>query len=105
MKETTVSPVPKQKDDKIISSSPVPSKKIIMLSFYDALREVVEGKRLTKVEWDDYKTYIFADENWLLIHNNNCPKVECKKGCKNHTLTISRGDMEGVDWYVIPEKN
>ena len=99
----SVSPVPKQ--DKIVASSPVPAKKIVMLNFFDALREILEGKRLTKVEWDDVDTYLFADENWLLIHNSICQQPECKKGCKTHTLKLSRGDMEGVDWYVIPEAN
>lgn len=98
-----VSPVPK--DDKIVASSPVPAKKIVMLSFYDALRETIEGKRLTKVEWDDVNTYIFADADWLLIHRGDCEMKECKKGCKTHRLMISRGDMEGVDWYAVPEAN
>lgn len=99
----SVSSVPKE--DKIVSSSPVPTKKIVMLNFYDALRETIEGKRLTKVEWDDVNTYILADENWLLIHRGHCDMKECKKGCKTHRLMISRGDMEGVDWYAVPQAN
>lgn len=78
---------------KVVSSSPVPEKKIVMLSFFDALREILGGERVTRVQWDNKDTYVFMLNDFLKIH----------LGDKIHDLLTSRGDMEGVDWYVLPK--
>lgn len=78
-----------------ISRSPVPVKKIEMLTFADALREVLNGKKLTRVVWNDVQTFILLKGEFLTIHI----------GGKYHQLIVSVGDMEGLDWYVLPQSN
>lgn len=78
-----------------ISRSPVPAKKVEMLTFADAVREVLNGKRLTRVAWNDVQTFILLKGEFLSIHI----------GGKFHQLIVSVGDMEGLDWYVLPQSN
>lgn len=77
---------------KSMTTSPVPTKKVTMLTFTDAIREVLAGKKLTKVSWDDVETYMLLREEFLYIHI----------GGKFHQLILSTGDMEAIDWYVLP---
>jgi len=78
----------------VVSRSPVPVKKIETLNFYDALREVTIGKKITRVSWENNETYLFLAGEFLMIHI----------GEKDHQLIVSRGDIEGIDWFVLPEK-
>jgi len=75
-------------------TSPVPAKKVEMLSFPDAIREVLNKKRLTRVAWDNIDTYIVLHDEFLYIHLDKTL----------HPLITSLGDMEGIDWYVLPDK-
>lgn len=84
-----------QKEATPISRSPVPTKKIDMLTFADAVREVLNGKRLTRIAWNDVQTFILLKGEFLTIHI----------GGKYHQLIVSVGDMEGLDWYVLPQSN
>lgn len=84
------------KDKSVVASmSPVPTKKIEVFNFYDALREVSVGKRITRVAWNDHNTFVFMKDEFLMIHI----------GGADHQLIVSRGDMEGIDWYNLPEVN
>ena len=84
-----------QKEVVPVSHSPVPMKKVEMLTFADALRETLNGKRLTRVVWNDIQTFILLKGEFLTIHI----------GGKYHQLIVSVGDMEGLDWYVVPQSN
>ena len=85
----------KAKVEKFITKSPKPVVKVEMLNFYDAIREVQNKKRLTRVQWDDKDIYIFLNDQHLSIHI----------GGKDSQLIVSLGDMEGLDWYVLPDQN
>ena len=61
------------------------------LNFFDALKEVSCGKRITKREWNDQEIYLTMADGRLKIS---------KQG-KLHDLIISDGDMTGEDWVVI----
>jgi hypothetical protein len=74
--------------------SPTPVKKVEMLDFMDAIREVLNGKRVTRVSWEDVNVYIFLANDFLCIDMGNSV----------HQLVTSLGDMQGLDWYVLPEK-
>lgn len=84
-------------DDEAKTTSPVPPKKIVMLNFSDAIREVLNGGHLTRVSWSNIKTYIFLEGDYLKI------QLDGKKEADN--LIVSIGDMEGLDWYTIPQVN
>lgn len=79
----------------VVSTSPVPKRKVEMLSFADALREVLNGKKMTRVAWDDTDVFIYLEGEFLSINMNG----------KIHQLIVSVGDMEGIDWYALPVIN
>ena len=77
--------------------SPVIPKKpeIMELSFPEALKAVIKGRRITRLEWKDSKVYLHLGRGFLLIN---------KKG-EDHVLTVSGGDLLGTDWIILPELN
>lgn len=72
-------------------TSPILTPKTILLNFPDAIREVLSGKKLTRIVWDKPETFIFLQGEFLSIQMDG----------KTHQLIVSLGDMEGIDWYVI----
>lgn len=82
-------------DDQVPSSSPLPpqnDKVIQSLTFFDALKEISNGKRVTKLEWADKNTYGILTNGILMINLSN-------GGLK--AWTISDGDLTGTDWIVL----
>jgi hypothetical protein len=83
--ETGTSPVP---------TSPVPAEPKsapLSLSFPDAMRAVINGKKVRRTEWVDREEYCLMRESYLMIHRNG----------KFHGWLISDGDMMAVDWEVV----
>lgn len=79
-------------------TTPVPKKKkeVKMLSFPNALMEVITGGKITKLEWDNKDTYVFLQDGFLCIHNS---------GDNNpHALLIKEADLTGLDWMVLDDK-
>ena len=75
-------------------TSPVPKKKQqVELSFYDAIREIMEGKRVARLEWPNKADYCLLQDTFLTIFI---------KG-EFHQWSINDGDVEGIDWVVLPE--
>lgn len=79
------------------SLSPVPkknleiSKDVTELSFPDAIKAIINGNKIHRIEWDDINEYGLLKDNFLMIHRNN----------KFHTWIISEGDMMALDWIII----
>jgi len=76
------------------SQSPLPPKKVrvqIQLSFYDALKELISGKKMTRLEWGDVTEYGFIEGTYLKIH----------KGGKIHNWIVSEGDIQATDWVIM----
>lgn len=72
--------------------TPTPQRKeheSITMSFIDAMREIVNGKTVRRISWpeDDYS---LLKDGWIVVHT----------GGKDHSWTISDGDIEGEDWIV-----
>jgi transposase len=63
---------------------------VVQLDFYSALKEVAQGKKITKLEWNDVETYLFLQDGRLKIKN--------EKGIFD--LIVSDGDMNGLDWII-----
>ena len=73
------------------TTSPVPGEsKPISMSFGDAMGEVVNKKKITRVEWNDPEEYGFLKDEFLMIHT---------KG-KDHIWKVSEVDMISTDWIV-----
>ncbi len=50
-------------------TSPVPKEnKPISMSFGDAMGEVVNGNKITRVEWNDSEEYGLLKHSYLVIH-------------------------------------
>lgn len=65
----------------------------IGMDFFDALRQVYQGRRLTRLEWGNPDTYILLRDGFLCIHQDN----------KFSRLLVSDGDMGGDDWIIATD--
>ncbi|MCR4324172.1 MAG: DUF2829 domain-containing protein [Candidatus Curtissbacteria bacterium] len=74
------------------SLTPIPRNQgeSITMSFPDAMREVINGKKVARISWGN-KDYGFLKGEWLTIFT---------KGAF-HTWSVSQGDLEGEDWMVV----
>lgn len=76
------------------SASPTPeeSKGEVLLDFFDAMREVFKGKKVTRREWDNENIYVFLHDDYLRIVLDN--------GTFSN-LIVRSVDMMGMDWYIV----
>lgn len=85
-KSPQASPVPKD-------STPNPiGEAVVLLDFFDALREVVDGKKVTRVDWNNPNIYVWLDTDRLRFMDDTG---------KKHDLLVSIGDMVNTDWFVV----
>jgi hypothetical protein len=81
----------------ITSSSPVPQKNTntpVTMDFPAAIREVINGKLITRLEWAN-GDYCLLQDQWLRIFTT--------KDQKFHDWLVSEGDMVTSDWVVKSE--
>lgn len=72
--------------------SPTPQKAAVEMDFPDALREVIAGKKITKLEWCNKEVYVeLRDEKLEIMRDNG----------KYYHLLLSEGDIKGEDFVVI----
>ena len=65
------------------------------MTFYEALKLIADGKRITKLEWDDKRTYGLLKEGMLQIHKSG----EAEE--TTHPWIINDGDLNGDDFVVL----
>lgn len=64
------------------------------LNFAEALDQTfLYGQRCTRLSWETNEIYIYVDNDELRLMKNGTP----------FTLVVSRGDVEGMDWHVLPQ--
>jgi hypothetical protein len=63
----------------------------ILMDFPNALRELISGKQITRVLWNDSTEYGVLVDGWLTIHT---------KG-EFHRWTVNDGDLLADDWKVV----
>lgn len=68
------------------------TKALKMISFNQAVQEIMIGKKVTKHEWGTEEIYGFLNEGFLRLH---------KLDDKVYDWIISDGDLFGTDFYVI----
>lgn len=74
--------------------SPVPSRKPTEYSFPDAIREVLNLKRITRLAWETNETFGALHDGFLMIF---------LKG-EWHQWIVNDGDLNAIDWVVLPEQ-
>jgi len=62
------------------------------MDFYDVLKKVSIGKRVTKLEWNDENIYGFLKDGLLKLHFADGTIKD---------WIISEGDMLGEDWVIV----
>lgn len=60
------------------------------MSFPDALKEVIGGRKVTKLEWKNPSVYVALIAGFLML----------KDDAGFHRLIISDGDLLGTDWVT-----
>ena len=68
--------------------------KPMTMDFPDAVRELIKGKKITRVSWGNLD-YALLKDGWLTIFT---------KG-SFHTWSVNDGDLEGQDWIIVQDKN
>ena len=80
------------------NTSPVfnkPQVKITFLTFPEAVKEIINGSKVTRMDWNDSNEYGFIKDEFLCIHT---------KGA-DHTWIISKADLMAEDWIIVGESN
>jgi hypothetical protein len=85
--------------DEPISQSPKPQEVApvvvegeTVMSFPEAMKQVIDGKKITRVEWKNKEIYCLINGEFLSIH---------KEDGKNYQWIVNDGDMLSTDWVVI----
>jgi hypothetical protein len=86
-----------------ITTSPLPVKEEVIkefdsvtgekeMDFSEAIKEVISGKKIFRLEWLDRAYYGYLNGDVLSLH---------KPDGANYKWIISQGDLEGTDWIII----
>ena len=70
--------------------TPAPQPQARTMDFPDAMRQIIDGHKVTRVEWGN-ADYGFLDGEWLSIFT---------KGAV-HTWKVNDGDMTSQDWIIV----
>ena len=75
------------------SQSPLPNKPDqSTMDFPAAIKEVIDGKKIHKLEWKDKEYYGWLNGNILSLH---------KPDTKNYQWVLNDGDLKGNDYIVV----
>lgn len=81
----------------MVKTSP-PTKKIEekkRLTFGEAMASVLDGKRVTREQWDDKRWYGLIKDGILHIHKAG------ESADRLHPWTLNAGDLDGKDWIIL----
>lgn len=81
-------------NDKLQTTSPTPKETAIPATylFSDALREVLNGRKITRLAWASEEVYGYMEKGLLSIaYDDN----------KYHEWILSEGDITADDWIVL----
>lgn len=78
-----------------VTMSPARQEAVVAsLDFADAIRQVIDGRRVRRLEWQDADVCVFRADGFLKIR---------KSDGTLHALLVSDGDLLAMDWVVIRE--
>ena len=78
--------------------TPIVRSKPTLMDFPDAIRKVIDGKRIARVSWNN-ADYAFLKDGWLVVFH----KKEGEKIADFHKWLINDGDLGADDWIVLPD--
>jgi hypothetical protein len=81
--------------DAIVTRSPIPTRKPVELTFPDAIREVINGKRITRLAWETNDSWGELKDGYLMIFIRG----------EYHVWSVNDGDLFAIDWVVLPQQN
>lgn len=67
------------------------------LTFSEAIEAILEGRRVTRMEWKNPQEYVFLQGGFLCIHHSG------EATYTYHRLLVSDGDMLAKDWLTLVE--
>jgi len=76
---------------KTTSPTPNPVEIEQKLPFDKVIRALLNGKKITKEEWDNREIYGFIETGYLKLRRDG----------KTHDWILSQGDLEGEDYVVF----
>ena len=65
------------------------------MNFATALEQMVDGKRVRRLEWEDEGVYLVFDKEMLAIFKTEDRVL--------HPLLVSTGDVVAEDWVIVRE--
>lgn len=65
------------------------------MSFPDAMRRVIDGRKITRISWKTVDSYGLLKDGWLMIRIDG----------ELHKWTVNDGDLLAEDWVVLPEES
>lgn len=77
-------------EGELLTPMPNSQSKPQTMNFPDAIKEIIDGKKVRRVSWGSDKDYGFLKDGWLTIYTKDA----------FHTWSVSDGDMEGEDWIT-----
>lgn len=69
-----------------------PKQELVKYDFPEIMRKLIDGNKITKLEWNNKNIYGVLNEGILMLH---------KKDGKFYKWTINEGDLLGTDFIVI----
>jgi hypothetical protein len=77
-----------------MSSSPLPQAvvKKVAFDFYEALKELNKGRKITRLEWKDNNIFGILKDGKVMIKTADG---------LIHPWTLSDGDLAGEDWILL----
>lgn len=76
------------------NQSPVPQtvkQNKVEMPFYDAVRCMIEGAKVTRVEWNNEEEYGHMKDGFVMIHMKD----------HDYKWVISDGDYLAIDWTLV----
>ena len=88
----TTSPLPEMVAQSPLKETLSTKPKTKEMNFYDALKEIMEGRKVTKLEWNDPKFYGVLDDTRLKLH---------KPDDLLYSWILTDGDIGGEDYIIV----
>jgi hypothetical protein len=70
----------------------------MLLDFPDAIRKVIDGKRIARIAWKNADYAVLRDGFLEIFHQKEGDKL-----ANFHKWLINDGDLTSIDWIVLPD--
>jgi len=71
----------------------------VQMTFPEAIKQVIEGKKITRIEWGDVNHYGVLKNDILCLFRDG------KNGDTFYSWIINDGDLLATDWVVVDSLN